>query len=159
MALGDVSGKGLGPALLMAGVQATIRSRAESSLDNLLKLVAEVNRNFLSTSSPDSFLTLFLGLLNLESGCLTYVNCGHPPPLLRRCETYEPEKLTQEGLLLGVFDACSHTVGRWELHPGNVLTIFSDGVSEAADKEGKMFGDEKLEKLLEKASERSPPRC
>lgn len=155
MALGDVSGKGLGAALLMSGVQATIRSRAESCLKTPLQLISEVNRNFLSTSSPETFLTLFLGILELESGRLTYVNCGHPPPLLRRPEASESELLAEGGLLLGVFDSCSQVMGSCELHPGDILTIFSDGVSEARDKEERMFGDEKLQKLLEKAAERN----
>lgn len=155
MALGDVSGKGLGASLLMAGVQATIRSRAETSLDTPLKLIAEVNRNFLSSSSPETFLTLFLGVLELDSGRLSYVNCGHPPPLLRRREAPDTEKLAEGGLLLGVMESCPYAVGRCELGPGDVLTIFSDGLSEAVDKEEKMFEEEKLLQLLEKAPERN----
>jgi len=157
IALGDVSGKGLGASLLMAGVQATIRSRAEVCLDSPFKLIAEVNRNVLSSSSPEDFLSLFLGVLDLESGCLTYLNCGHPPPLLMHRGALVPEKLVEGGLLLGVMESSPYSLGNCTLNPGDVLIVFSDGVTEAANKEEEMFEEDRLLQLLQETPKRSAP--
>lgn len=155
MALGDVSGKGLGPSLLMAGVQATIKSRAGACLENPLALIAEVNRNLLSSSSPEDFLTLFLGILDLNSGRLTYANCGHPPPLLFRQENPEPERLTEGGTVLGAIEGCPYSLGRCQLNTGDVLALFSDGLTEAANQAGEMFEEEKLIQVLREIGEQS----
>ncbi|MGE5693107.1 MAG: SpoIIE family protein phosphatase [Candidatus Zixiibacteriota bacterium] len=155
MALGDVSGKGLGPSLLMAGVQATIKSRAGACLENPLALIAEVNRNLLFSSSPEDFLTLFLGILDLDNGQLTYANCGHPPPLLFRQENPEPERLAEGGTVLGALEECPCSLGRCQLNSGDVLALFSDGLTEAANEAGEMFEEEKLIQVLREIGEQS----
>jgi len=153
-ALGDVSGKGLGPSFLMSSVHATIRTQAVTSLDNPVKLITELNRYLLTSSSPETFVTLFLGLIDLETGKLQYVNCGHPAPILLCQEEKKQERLTIGGPILGILDGVPYTKGEHYLKDGDILVLFSDGVTEATNRQEEMFEEEKLLQVL---SEKSLP--
>jgi sigma-B regulation protein RsbU (phosphoserine phosphatase) len=148
LALGDVSGKGLGASLLMASVHSAIRSRAVTSLDDPSKLIVELNRHLLSSTSPETFVTLFLGLIDLEPGKLQYVNCGHPPPVLMRKEERKMERLAEGGPILGILDGDVYTHGECQLNTGDILILFSDGVTEAMNNQEEMFEEERLLKVL-----------
>ena len=144
LALGDVSGKGLGASLLMASVHSAIRSRAVTSIDDPSKLIAELNRHLLSSTSPETFVTLFLGLIDLDTGKLQYVNCGHPAPILLCQEGKKQERLTIGGPILGILDGVPYTKGEYYLRNGDVLVLFSDGVTEATNQQEEMFEEERL---------------
>ncbi|MDP2960139.1 MAG: SpoIIE family protein phosphatase, partial [candidate division Zixibacteria bacterium] len=148
LALGDVSGKGLGASLLMASVHSAIRSRAGISLDDPSKLIVELNRHLLSSTSPETFVTLFLGLLDLETGKLQYVNCGHPPPILMCQEERKQERLTIGGPILGILDGVPYITGEHYLKDGDILVLFSDGVTEATNQKEEMFEEERLLETL-----------
>ena len=152
-ALGDVAGKGLGASLLMASVHAAIRSRTGISMDKPSILIGELNRHLLSSTSPGTFVTLFLGLLDLDNGKLQYVNCGHPPPILIRQEGKRQERLGEGGPILGILDGDVFTQGNCELSGGNILVLFSDGVTEAINNQEEMFEEERLLQLLSEASD------
>lgn len=143
-ALGDVSGKGLGPSFLMSSVHATIRTQAVTSLDNPVKLITELNRYLLSSSSPETFITLFFGLLDLKTGELRYINCGHPSGILMRPDEKKHEGLDEGGPILGILDGVPYKEGVCRLNRGDFLVLFSDGVTEATNRQDEMFEEERL---------------
>jgi sigma-B regulation protein RsbU (phosphoserine phosphatase) len=150
-AVGDVSGKGAGPALLMAGVHATIRSRLPQEPDDLVGLMTALNRHLIESSAPEMFITLFLGVLEVRSGEIRYVNGGHPGPLLVRPDAgvIRPETA---GLVVGCIPDSVFPEGRTTLEPGGHLYVFSDGVTEALDEAGDMFDEPRLEEVVRRAA-------
>jgi serine phosphatase RsbU (regulator of sigma subunit) len=132
LALGDVAGKGSPAALLMALLLAMMRTLIDEGLegaDLVTRLNVQIGRHALPHSR---FVTLFVAILNPTSGELTYVNAGQNPPLLRRGNgTYE--RLRAGGMALGMFENASYTTGATTLDPGDVLVMYSDGITEAED--------------------------
>ena len=149
-ALGDVSGKGLGPALVMAGLRAMIHSRLPHQRTNLAGLMRELNLYLVATMPTDMFVSLFLAVLDVSTGRIHYVNAGHLPPLVLAGPNAEPMRFTNSGPVLGLlpdiqFEA--HTVG---IEPGSLLAVFSDGVTDATDAAGKMFHQSRVVESLQK---------
>lgn len=146
LALGDVSGKGMAAALLMASVQAIFRTLA--SVDSApASLVTALNKQLLRSSTPNKFVSFFYGKLDQGTGHLRYVNAGHNPPILVRAGG-EVETLDACGVVLGVFGEAAFEEREVTLEPGDLLALFSDGITEAQDLEGNMFGEEKLTEVL-----------
>ncbi len=152
VALGDVSGKGLGPALLMASLHAVIRNHANMFLENASEFIAELNRYLVSTTAPETFVTLFLGVLDIANGELRYVNCGHLPPILVHHKTHKAERLVEGGLVLGILHKNFYSLKHYTMKEEDVLVIFSDGVTEATNKNKEMFGDLRLLQVLKKSA-------
>jgi serine phosphatase RsbU (regulator of sigma subunit) len=132
LALGDVAGKGSPAALLMALLLAMMRTLIDEGLEGA-DLVTRLNVQIGKHALPHSrFVTLFVAILNPTTGALTYVNAGQNPPLLRRCNgSYE--RLRAGGMALGMFENASYTTGETTLEPGDVLVMYSDGITEAED--------------------------
>lgn len=130
LALGDVAGKGLAAALLMAALRAAVRALwAEQS--PLPELVTGINENLVETLPDNRYATLFLARLQPATGELRYVNAGHAPPLVVRGES--TEYLEDGGTLLGSFSGVTWDEGVTRLEPGDALVVLSDSVFEAAD--------------------------
>lgn len=138
----DVSGKGLPAAMLMSNLQATIRGQAAVTA-SCAQCVANANRMLKASVSPGQFVTLFLCALNHSQKSLSYCNAGHNPPLL-----FSPDgsfrMLDAGGTLLGAFDGLPYSEEKVPVSSGNVLVIFSDGVTEAFNEAGEMFGEERV---------------
>jgi phosphoserine phosphatase RsbU/P len=132
LALGDVAGKGSPAALLMALLLAMMRTLIEEGLEGA-DLVTRLNVQIGRHSLPHSrFVTLFVAILNPTTGELSYVNAGQNPPLLRRGNgSYE--RLRAGGMALGMFESATYTTGATTLEPGDVLVMYSDGITEAED--------------------------
>jgi serine phosphatase RsbU (regulator of sigma subunit) len=141
--LADISGKGISGALLMANLQANLRSQYAIALENLPRLLKSVNRLFVENTPDDSFATLFFGDYDDASRCLRYVNCGHNPPLLFR-DGGRIEKLHATATVLGLFSDWECATSEVTLHPGDLLVIYTDGVTEAQDAAGEEFGEVRL---------------
>jgi len=128
VAIGDVSGKGVPAALLMANVQATFRAEALAG-----RLPAEVlermNRRLCEIDRPDRFVSFFCGHLEIESGTFVYCNGGHLMPIVVRRQG-KIERLERGGLLLGIFEEARYETGATVLDPGDLLLLFTDGVVE-----------------------------
>jgi sigma-B regulation protein RsbU (phosphoserine phosphatase) len=141
VALGDVSGKGLGPALIMASLHALVRSRLPHRLADLPGLVADFDRYLRAVTPEAMFVTLFLGVLDVRTGRLCYVNAGHPAPFLVAGQGREPCRLSAGGTVLGILPGAAWEEGEADLGRGSVLALFSDGISDAANGDGARFGE------------------
>lgn len=145
LVVADVSGKGMPAALLMSNLQATAKAYAtsESSPKNLCD---KVNRAICNSITLGKFITFFYAVLDLEGHRLTYSNAGHNPPLAWHGQACR--KLETGGAVLGVFADGSYQQASIDLLPGDRLVLFTDGISEAADSNGREFGEERLIALL-----------
>src|SRR5262245_23250000 len=132
LALGDVAGKGSTAALLMALLLAMMRTLVDEGLQGA-ELVARLNLQIAKYAPRSRFVTLFLAEFDPASGTMTYVNAGQNPPLLRRRRSGAYERLRSGGMALGMFENASYTAGRVDLDPGDVLVMYSYGITEAED--------------------------
>jgi serine phosphatase RsbU (regulator of sigma subunit) len=141
---GDVSGKGLGASLVMASVHAIIRSWAITLKYDLMKLIKELNQYLIDSSAPETFVTLFLGLLDCADGRISYLNCGHPPVLVHCCSDGRVDELSIGGTILGILPSDTFELGEYSLADGDSLVLVSDGVTEATNPGDEMFEMERL---------------
>jgi serine phosphatase RsbU (regulator of sigma subunit) len=128
LAVADVSGKGLGAAMLMTALRAAVHAHWRDAA--LGAAVTRINRTFFENVPVDRYATCFLARFDPEVGRLVYVNAGHPPPLLVRARGHA-EMLDEGGPGLGLFDAAEFAVGEVVMEPGDALLVYSDGVSES----------------------------
>jgi serine phosphatase RsbU (regulator of sigma subunit) len=141
--LADVSGKGVFAALLMANLQASVRSQYVVALEDLEGLFRSVNKLFYESVASGFFATLFFAEYFDATRKMRYVNCGHTPAFLVRASG-NYEKLGATATVLGVFENWDCTVGEATISPGDILVVYSDGVTEARSGSGEFFGDERL---------------
>ncbi len=141
MALGDVSGKGTGAALLMAVLRAAVRAHWHEG--SMAEALEHINSTVCQNVPEGKYVTFFAARLETESGRLTYVNAGHNAPMLVRAEG-AVERLEEGGMVLGMFEGVPYAEGAVELRSGDLIVAFSDGVSETFDKDGGEFGEERL---------------
>jgi phosphoserine phosphatase RsbU/P len=142
MVLGDVSGKGMPASLLMMSLQARVQVLIEEP-ENLAAVMTRLNRLTATTCPSNRFITFFMCLLDGASGELIFANAGHNPPLLMRADG-KAEWLEAGGCPLGIMAAMKYDEARNQLGPGDVLVVFSDGVTDANDPQEKEFGEERL---------------
>jgi sigma-B regulation protein RsbU (phosphoserine phosphatase) len=146
--LGDVSGKGLPASLLMANLQATLRSQ---TLLNVAPRegIRRSNRMLYKSTDPEKFATLFYGILDLATHKLTYTNAGHENPFLFG-PGGPPARLETGGTVLGVVETFDFDEATVDLVPGSVLVMFSDGITEAFDAGDTQFGEKSLADVIAK---------
>jgi len=148
--IADVGDKGAGAALYMAMSRTLIRTYAGESKLAPKEVLHHVNRRILSDTQRGIFLTVFLGILDPEHGTINYVNAGHNPPILVRKEDdkYTLIKLEKTGTLVGLFEGIAWEEKTVAINPGEVLVLYTDGISEAQDNSGLFFGNDRLEEIL-----------
>jgi sigma-B regulation protein RsbU (phosphoserine phosphatase) len=129
-------------ALLLAMMRTLIDERLEAA-----DLIGRLNVQVCRQAPGSRFITLFYGVLNMNTGELIYVNAGHTPPLLLR-EAGGIERLQDGGVALGLFDQSAYAAGRVLLHSGDLLAIYSDGITEAENPDGRPFDERGLESVL-----------
>jgi sigma-B regulation protein RsbU (phosphoserine phosphatase) len=151
IAVGDVSGKGIGAALLMSHVMASLRILSEERIP-LKELVEKVHREVLRVSDPAKFVTLFIGRLDTRTHRLEYVNAGHNPPFLLQ-QGHDPRTLDSTGMPLGMMEGAIFEAVSCVIPPGALLAIFSDGVTEAEGQD-EFFGEERLVDALSRHGDR-----
>src|SRR5215475_5063313 len=155
LVLSDIAGKGIAGALLMANLQANLRSQCAIALDQPQAFLRSVNRLFFENTSDGAYATLFFGEYDARAGKLRYVNCGHLPALLvRRDETVE--RLEATSTVLGLFDSWDCRVEGRQLSPGDLLVIYTDGVTESFHEDEEQFGEARLLETLWKHRDHSP---
>jgi sigma-B regulation protein RsbU (phosphoserine phosphatase) len=146
IALGDVSGKGTAAALLMSSLHASIHAQTGSH-DTLVETISAVNRYLAENIPSNRFVTLFYAELDPDSGAVSFLNAGHNPPLIVHAAG-TVEQLASGGLPLGIKADAEYREGRTHLEPGDVLVIYSDGVTEAASPNGEEFGPTRLYEVV-----------
>jgi serine phosphatase RsbU (regulator of sigma subunit) len=144
--VGDVSGKGVGAALLMANVQATLRARLMIERD-LAHLADVFDREIEETTPKSVYLTLFVGILDSSHRVLRYVNAGHNPQYVLRASG-GLDRMPSTGLPIGMFAGHGYEERALEIAAGDVLFFYTDGMTETENQVGEMFGPERLETLL-----------
>ena len=152
VALGDVSGKGTAAALLMSSLHAAIHAQVAAN-SPLHETIISVNGYLAEITPANRFVTLFATELDPKTGTLRYINAGHNPPIIGRTDG-TVEQLSSGGLPLGIMEGAEYEVGGAHLNPGEVLVIYSDGVSEAVNLKEEEFGTERLSEVI-KANLRS----
>jgi len=153
--LADVSGKGLGPGLLMASLQATLEAWTERDLSTS-ELAFQLSRNLARHTDGRRFVTAFLALLDPATGTLTYTNAGHNPALLLH-GTEPARDLEAQGLPLAMLPGQPYGEAALSLVPGDLLVVYTDGITEAANTAEEEFGTEALTALVEAHRQASLP--
>ena len=148
IALGDVSGKGTAAALLMSSLHAAIHAQTGSH-ESLVGTICAVNRYLADNIPSNRFVTLFCAELDPETGTLSFLNAGHNPPLIVH-SAGTVEQLASGGLPLGIKRDADYKEGRTQMQRGDVLVIYSDGVTEATSPSGEEFGPTRLYEVVQR---------
>jgi len=141
--IGDIAGKGIAAALLMANLQANLRIQCGMAFDHLQRLLRSVNHIFHENSTESAYATLFFSEYEDEGRRLRYANCGHLPALLLRSDN-TLERLESTGTVLGLFRDWDCLVGERRLFAGDTLAVYTDGLTESFNDAGEEFGEERL---------------
>jgi sigma-B regulation protein RsbU (phosphoserine phosphatase) len=152
LVLADIAGKGISAALLMANLQANLRGQYALALEDIPRLIRSVNSLFFKNTESAHYATTFFAVYEDEGRRLRYVNCGHNPPMLLRTDG-KIERLSATATVLGLFEEWDCNVVETELALGEVLVIYTDGVSEAGESDDgdvEEFGEERLMAAMRK---------
>ncbi len=141
--IGDVSGKGIAAALLMANLQAILRSQSASAFDQPEAWLSSVNRVFYDNTGDNAFASLLFAEYDDATRRMRYANCGHLSGLLLR-GSGSVERLESTSTLLGLFPNWSCSMREQELRPGDVLALYTDGITEAGNEQKEEFGERRL---------------
>jgi phosphoserine phosphatase RsbU/P len=146
VAIGDVSGKGIAAALMMASLQASLRGEATRAPENLAAAVTNVNRLVYEASSSNRYATFFYGQYDPTQGRFDYVNAGHNPPMLFRQANGHSEviRLQSGGTVVGLLEDARYEQGSVQINPGDILVFFTDGISEAMNPADEEWGEDSL---------------
>ncbi|BDC51103.1 hypothetical protein F183_A34190 [Bryobacterales bacterium F-183] len=161
-ALGDVAGKGISAALLMASLQSSVRSQWTYATENanfatedtpgaplsVSRVVSQVNQQLYKGTSPEKYATFFLGLYDPATSMLSYTNAGHLPPLLFRGD--KVERLKIDGTVVGAFPFADYGESQQKLLPGDLVVCYTDGITEPENAYGEMFGEDRLIELIQR---------
>lgn len=149
IAIGDVSGKGIGSALVVATLQASLRAQTLGPRSKIETVIKNVNRLVRESSPAEFFASLFYAEYRPASRVLRYVNAGHNPPMLvrrsrDRCELY---LLRSGGAPVGALEDSRYTTATFQLELGDVLVAYTDGITESENSDGDCFGEDRLERI------------
>ena len=160
LAVGDVAGKGISAALLMATLQSSLRTQLQSWMEvaatadhgsvplpvSTSRLVSRLNNQLHAYTSPEKYATFCLGVFDEPTGSFTYTNAGHLPPVLVR--EGSAQRLDVNGTVVGAFPFSSYGESRVDLKSGDLLVCFTDGITEPENEYGEMFGEDRLVDLV-----------
>jgi phosphoserine phosphatase RsbU/P len=150
--VGDITGKGIAAAIMMAGVQATLHGLTGVSSATILDIVHALNRRVWEVSPENLFATLFCAEIDAGAGILRYVNAGHPPAFLIRAHSLKVERLDVGGTVIGLSRHTAYRQQTIDVYPGDILVAWTDGVSEAMDLDGRQLDDTRLLRILRRAA-------
>jgi phosphoserine phosphatase RsbU/P len=153
LSIGDVTGKGVPAALIMAGLQASVRTLARSRDLTLSGVIYELNRMLWGMSPANIFATMFYARIDNSLGKITYVNAGHEPALLVRPSSGRVWRLTSTGTVLGLSLLCSYKESSIECRLGDILVAFTDGISDASDQKEQPFSEAGVLSVVEQHSQ------
>jgi serine phosphatase RsbU (regulator of sigma subunit) len=154
LVIGDISGKGIAAALLMANLQANLRSQCATALDQPQRFLQSVNQLFYENTADSVYATLFFAEYDDRAGWLRYTNCGHLSGLLFRSDG-TLERLESTSTVLGLFEEWEYSLGERQLRSGDTLALYTDGVTEAWNDAGEEFGEHRLIEVLRRSPDLS----
>jgi sigma-B regulation protein RsbU (phosphoserine phosphatase) len=156
IALGDVAGKGISAALLMASIQSIMRTQLSDAGAAITpaNTVARLNRLLYASTSPEKYATFFFGLYSEQTRRLVYTNAGHLPPLLIHTNSYELLEVT--GSVVGAFPSLRYEEQRIQIGPGDLLVAYTDGITEPENAYGEDFGADRLAEVILRHREACP---
>ena len=143
LVIGDIAGKGIAAALLMANLQANLRSQCAMAVDEPERLLRSINRLFFENTPDSAYATFFYSEYDDKAGRLRYANCGHLAALLVRSDD-RVERLDSTATVLGLFENWECSVQETDLFAGDTLALYTDGVTEACDGDGQEYGEQRL---------------
>jgi sigma-B regulation protein RsbU (phosphoserine phosphatase) len=146
IAIADVSGKGIGAAMLMSNLQAILRLRATEIPDPPV-LLERINQDLITRVGEGRFVTFFYMILDPRDDTIHFANAGHNPPFLVTAEG-GVSTLKAGGVPLGIFPGTTYKMGEVKLHSGDVILLYSDGITESMNKESELFDEERLQEVL-----------
>lgn len=152
--VGDVAGKGVPSALFMAVTQTLIKSRAADDTSTA-SVMTHVNNELSRSNKESMFVTVFIGILDITTGEVTYTNAGHNPPYLRRNEGELVRLGERHGPILGAVEGITYLEARIVMDPEDLLLLYTDGVTEAFSNDGELFSEERLRDVLGSAQQNS----
>ena len=155
LVLGDIAGKGIAAALLMANLQANLRSQCATAVEQPEQLLQSVNRLFYENTADNAYATLFYSEFDDRTCRLRYANCGHPPGLVVQSDGMV-RRLPTTAAVLGLFPEWPCSTAELQLCPGDLFAIYSDGITEALNQRDEEFGEERLLAVMRDARDRSP---
>jgi serine phosphatase RsbU (regulator of sigma subunit) len=155
LVIGDTSGKGIGAALLMANLQANLRSQSAIALDQPERFLRSVNQLFYENTTDSAYATLFFAQYDDKARRLRYANCGHYAPLLLRSDD-SLERLDSTCTVLGLFTEWDCLTKESQLFPGDTLALYTDGITDSFNEAGEEFGEQHLIEALRRHRELSP---
>jgi len=149
--IADVAGKGVAAALLMSATAAAVQLEVSEKRD-MLEVVNRLNNGIHSVSDGERYVTLLLADIDALSRSLRYVNCGHNPALLFRAKTREVVPMNSSCFPLGMFESVTCEIKRADLASGDLLVLYTDGITEAENSQGEEFGMERLSAVIRRDS-------
>jgi len=155
LVIGDISGKGIAAALMMANLQANLRSQCAIAVDQPQRLLQSVNQLFYENTTDSAYATLFFAEYDDRAKRLRYANCGHLSALLLRSDD-SLERLDSTCTVLGLFNKWDCSIGESPLFSGDTLALYTDGVTESFNDSGEEFGEGRLVEALRRHRESSP---
>jgi len=155
LVLGDIAGKGIAAALLMANLQANLRSQCATAAEQPEQLLQSVNRLFCENTAENAYATLFYSEFDDRTCRLRYANCGHPPGLVVHRHG-AVTRLSSTAPVLGLFSEWSCHTAELQLSPGDLFAIYSDGITEATDQRDEEFGEDRLLAVIMRERDQSP---
>jgi len=156
LVLADIAGKGMGAALLMANLQAAVRSQCATAWEQPERFLRSVNQLLYQNTAAGDYATLFFAQYDDATRRLRYSNCGHPPALLLRGGR-GLERLGATSTVVGLFEKWDYAMEERELAPGDAVLLYTDGATEAANREGEEFGENRLLEAAREHRDLSPP--
>lgn len=141
--IADVSGKGIPAAMFMMQAKTIIKDLAESGLE-LSEVFATANKKLCENNDAGMFVTAWMGILDLKTGLLKFVNAGHNPPLVRQADGEFVYLKARSGMVLAGMDGIKYRQNELQLTPGDQIFLYTDGVTEATDKNNQLYGEERL---------------
>jgi sigma-B regulation protein RsbU (phosphoserine phosphatase) len=151
-AIGDVAGKGISAALLMATIQSAMRTQLSATNGagpphfSAATLVSQLNRQLYNTTTPEKYATFFFAIYDEDLRALTFTNAGHLPPLLMRSGEFT--KLNPTGTVVGAFPFAKYEEKTVQLEEGDIVVAYTDGIVEPENPYGEMFGEDRMKELI-----------
>lgn len=149
--VGDVMGKGIPAALLRTGLQASLRA-LRGEVGSPCLVLEKANQHFMASSSSRSIASVFFGVMDPVTGVLDYASAGHLPPLIRK-SSGDWQGLEPTGMVLGAFESAPFVERSVMLEPGELIVLYSDGITESENGSGEFFDERRLCRFIDEAGE------